>query len=29
MKDIVTKIYESDEWNPTLNSHKQAYYQQE
>ena len=25
MKDIVTKIYESDEWNPSLNSHKQAY----
>jgi len=25
MKDIVTKIYESSEWNPSLNSHKQAY----
>ena len=25
MKDIVTKIYESNEWNPSLNSHKQAY----
>ena len=25
MKDIITKIYESDEWNPSLNSHKQAY----
>ena len=25
MKDILTKIYESDEFNPSFNSHKQAY----
>ena len=25
MKDLITKIYESDEFNPSFNSHKQAY----
>lgn len=25
MKDIITKIHESDEWNPSLNSHKKSY----
>ena len=25
MKDIKTFIYEADEWNPSLNAHKQTY----
>ena len=25
MKDLIIKIYESDEFNPSFNSHKQAY----
>ena len=25
MKDIKTFIYEADEWNPSLNTHKQTY----
>ncbi len=25
MKDIVTKILEGSEWNPSLNSHKKCY----
>ena len=25
MKDIITKIYESDDFNPSFDSHKKAY----